>query len=74
MTDKTPPPALRLPFPRLLAAAVAGLIAAGLAGGFLTHEQANTLGVLATSFGLVLRPAAPPGPAPPPAGPPPGGP
>jgi len=47
-----PPPALTLR--RVLAALVAGAIAAGLAAGLLTHEQANTLGVLAAYFGLVL--------------------
>jgi len=38
----------------VLAALVAGAIAAGLAADLLTHEQANTLGVLATYFGLAL--------------------
>lgn len=47
-----PPPTFTLH--RVLAALVAGAIAAGLAADLLTHEQANTLGVLATYFGLAL--------------------
>mgnify|MGYP006924535568 CR=1 FL=1 len=42
------------PFRTAMAAVVAGAIAAALVLGLISHEQANSLGVLAASFGLVV--------------------